>query len=217
MLRTAPVLAYPNVNSDQPLLLSVDTSSSGIGFILSQKQKSDVSGKLKERPIYYGSTFLRENQRKFGSSDLEITGIAFAVKKLDSWLRGNKFTLITDYKGLLYMLKKRMDHLKPATARKLLFLQQYDFDIVHKHDINLQHVDCLSRLPRTGDDEQDDVEPYICNILALLRDNKQTIDKSHANVEQLNVDEVLNTQKLDPFYHGTIEDRWYCCCHDHVW
>ena len=124
LLTTAPVLAYPDMNSEQPLILVCDTSPGGIGFLLSQKQRSDVSGKLVERPIFYGSTYLRDNQRKLGSSDLEITGIAFAIKKLDSWLRGHKFTLITDHKSSLYMINKNLDHFKPAMARKIMFLQQ---------------------------------------------------------------------------------------------
>ena len=67
-----------------------------------------------------------------GSTDLELTGVCFAIKKLDCWLRGVKFLLITDHKSLTFLINKRMDEMKPAIARKVIFLQQYDFDIIHK-------------------------------------------------------------------------------------
>ena len=52
-----------------------------------------------ERPISYRSTHLRGSQTKMGSTDLELTGVCFAIKKLDCWLRGVKFSLINDHKG----------------------------------------------------------------------------------------------------------------------
>ena len=47
------------MKSEEPLILTVDTSSTGIGYVLSQRQISDHTGKLIERPISYGSTHLR--------------------------------------------------------------------------------------------------------------------------------------------------------------
>ena len=205
LLTTAPVLAYPDMNSEQPLILVCDTSSGGIGFLLSQKQRSDVSGKLVERPIFYGSTYLRDNQRKLGSSDLEITGIAFAIKKLDSWLRGHKFTLITDHKSLLYMINKNLDHFKPAMAKKIMFLQQYEFDIVHNSGQQIQRADALSRLRNTGNVQYEDVEPYIYNILPAANNNKQTEEMSKNYIDQIDINEVLRTQKLDPFYSSMLK------------
>ena len=34
-----------------------------------------------------------------GSTDLELTGVCFALMKLDCWLRGVKFLLITVHKS----------------------------------------------------------------------------------------------------------------------
>ena len=80
-LITAPILAFPDMKSEEPLILTVDTSSTGIGYVLSQRQISDHTGKLIERPISYGSTHLRGSQTKMGSTDLELTGVCFAIKK----------------------------------------------------------------------------------------------------------------------------------------
>ena len=58
------------------------------------------TGKLIERPISYGSTHLRGSQTKMGSTDLELTGACFVIKKLDCWSHGVKFLLIPDHKNL---------------------------------------------------------------------------------------------------------------------
>ena len=36
--------------------------------------------------------------------------------------------------------------MKPAIARKVIFLQQYDFDIIHKDGEKIKHADALSRI-----------------------------------------------------------------------
>ena len=115
-LVSAPILAFPDMKSEESLILTVDTSSSDIGVVLSQNQISDHTGKLIERQISYGSTHLRGSQTKMGSTHLELT------KKLYCWLRGVKCLLITDHKSLTFLINKRMDEMKPAIARKVIFL-----------------------------------------------------------------------------------------------
>ena len=55
-LISAPILAFPDMKSEEPLILTVDTSSMGVGYVLSQRHISDHTGKLIERSISYGST-----------------------------------------------------------------------------------------------------------------------------------------------------------------
>ena len=157
---SAPILAFPDMKSEEPLILTVDTSSMGVGYVLSQRQISYHAGKLIKRPISYGSAHLRGSQRKMGSTDLELTGVCFAINKLDCWLRGVKFLLITDHKSLTFLINKRMDEMKPAIARKVIFLQQYDFDIIHKDGEKIKHANALSRhIPNTNIEE--DIEPVL--------------------------------------------------------
>ena len=106
---SAPILAFPDMKSEEPLILRVGTGSMGVGYVLSQRKISDHTGKLIERPISYGSTHLRGSQTKMGSTDLELTGVCFAIKKLDCWLCGVKFLLITDYNSLTFLINKRKD------------------------------------------------------------------------------------------------------------
>ena len=103
---SAPIPAFPDMKSKERLISTVDTSSMGVGYVLLQRQISDHTGKLIERPISYGSTHLRGSQTKMGSTDLELTGVCFAIKKLDCWLCDVKFLLITDHKSLTFLIKK---------------------------------------------------------------------------------------------------------------
>ena len=69
-LISTPILAFPDLKSEELLILTVDTSSMGTRYVLLQRQISDHAGKLIERPISYGSTHLRGSQTKMGSTDL---------------------------------------------------------------------------------------------------------------------------------------------------
>ena len=145
--------------------MTVDSSSEGIGYILSQRQMSDINGKLVEIPICYGSPHLRCTQNKMGSTDLELTGVCSALKKLDCWIRGVKFILITDNKSFTFLVNKQLDEIKPTIGRKIIFLQQYNFDIIHKEGKKIPHVDALSRyMSKPCDDEEEYIEPVINNI-----------------------------------------------------
>ena len=164
-LISAPILAFPDMGSNEPLIVTVDSSSEGVGYVLSQRHISDMNGKLVERPKCYGSTHLRGTHKKMGYTYLELTGVCYALKKLDYWIRGVKFILVTDNKSLTFLVNKQLDEMKPTIARKIIFLQQYTFDIIHKDGEKIPHVDALSRnMSKTCDDTEEDIEPVINNI-----------------------------------------------------
>ena len=58
-LISAPILALPDMKSEEPLILTVDTSSMGVGYVLSPRQISDHTGKLIERLIVAGPHFIQ--------------------------------------------------------------------------------------------------------------------------------------------------------------
>ena len=127
------MLTFPRLGeNDPPLNLTVDSSSIGVGFILSQESYSEEIKKNIDKPIYFGSKNFSKMQQKLGSTELETLGVTIAIKKLESYLRGRTFNLITDHKAILYILHKKMDELKPSLARRVMFLSQYDFNIIHK-------------------------------------------------------------------------------------
>ena len=110
-----------------------------------------------------------------GSTDLELTGVCFAINKLDCWLCGVKFLLITDHNSLTFLINKRMDEMKPAIARKVIFLQQYDFDSIHKDGDKIKHADALSGyMPNTNIEE--DIVPVLTAIQGKHESNSGILD-----------------------------------------
>ncbi|CAF2123293.1 unnamed protein product [Rotaria magnacalcarata] len=97
-LFTSPqLLAYPDYKSSEPLKIHVDSSLTGAGPILSQKQ----GGKI--RPIAFISTSWGISEQDYASTARELAGLRWAVKKLDPFLRGRKFVMHTDNQPLIYL------------------------------------------------------------------------------------------------------------------
>lgn len=179
-LVSAPILAHYDPNA--PVSLATDSSSYGLGCVLSQTQKDGS-----ERPICYASRTLSKAERGYSVIDKEALGIIYGVKRFNQYLYGRKFVLVTDHKPLLSIFgpKKGL----PAYAasrlqRYALFLINYDFDIKYvKSQAN--NADCLSRLPINVQDlqlETDDVN-YVGTYLQFIQENDIPVDFNHVRDE----------------------------------
>ena len=192
----APLLAYPDMTSQHEFIVTVDSSSTGIGFTLSQHQYSEKIKKLIERPIMYGGTNLKHNQKKYGSTELELLGLTYAIGKLDNYLRGHKFKIYSDHKALGYLIHKKIDQLKPSLARKVIFLQQYDFELIHKAGKQIPHVDAISRhIYEEEETGNSDVEPEI-NIIKE-NEEKHILDFKDLNLDGFCIENIKKLQKKD--------------------
>ena len=137
-----------------------------------------------------------------GSTDLELTGGCIALKKLDCWLRVVKFLLITDNKSLTLLINKRMDKMKPTIARKVIFLQQYEFDIIHKDVDKIKYADALTRyIPNTNIEE--DIKPVFKTIQRNLGSNSGILAIKEICLGVVTLQLVRQLQKIDTFYNGT--------------
>lgn len=205
-LINAPLLALPDMSSKEPFSVTVDSSSIAVAFCMSQKSYWDKAGKVVDRPIIYGGTSLKHNQKKFGSSELELLGVTYAIGKLDNYLRGRKFNLYTDHKALGYIIKKPIDKLRPSLARKVIFLQQYEFELFHVPGKSIPHVDALSRhVYSDAETERSDIEPEICaikptvNEVCVIKQNgdKHILDVKDLRLENFTVESIKEAQKKD--------------------
>jgi hypothetical protein len=147
-LTTAPVLKYPDYNKE--FILLIDASKIAIGAILSQK---DEEGK--EHPIAYDSKTLNKNEQNYDTTHLEALAIIWALKKFRHYLHGRKFKIITDHHALVWILNSDKSTTSAKFIRWRMFLQEFDFEIVHKKGRIHSSVDALSRLtphtPQTKD------------------------------------------------------------------
>ena len=70
--------------------------------------------------------------------------VKWAVEKLSHYLKGRKFTVISDYKNLKWWFNNLKDD-GGRRARWRIFMQQYNFDVEYKKGVENKVADALSR------------------------------------------------------------------------
>lgn len=135
-LSNHPILAIycPTARTE----LHCDASASGFGAILLQQQDK---GQL--RPISYFSHRTTPAESKYSSFELECLAAIYAIKRFHIYLSGIRFRIVTDCDSFRLTLSRQ--NINPRIARWAMFLQQYDYEIVHRPGKRMAHVDALSR------------------------------------------------------------------------
>ena len=86
---------------------------------------------------------MKIHEKNYATYDLELVVVIHALKMWRHHLIKRKFTLMTDNKGLKYLLDQ--PNLNAKQARWLAFLREYDFEIQHIKGKENKVVDALSR------------------------------------------------------------------------
>ena len=134
-LVNAPLLGYPRYG--QPFILYTDASAYSVGYVLAQNQDNV------EHPICYGGRSLSRGQRNYTTTEREALAVLHGLAQCDAYLRGNRFTVVTDHANLPYLFKTKTS--SGRIARWVLKVQEYTFDIEHRSGLSIPHADCLSR------------------------------------------------------------------------
>ena len=141
-----PGRAIRHADPTKPYVLHTDWSKHGIGAVLGQV---DEDGN--EYIVACVSRSLNKAEREYASYKGEMLGAVYSVKALDYYLRGAKFTLVTDHAPLVYLMTS--DNLHGQYARWSLILQEYDFTIKHRPGDKHQNADALSRHPKPSSED----------------------------------------------------------------
>jgi hypothetical protein len=104
-----------------------------------------------ERPILYLSRTLRSYERNYTILELEMGAVVWAVLKLQRYLDGTPFTVVTDHQPIIQVVESSSKTItSPRVERWRMLLQPYvgQMTFVHKAGRVHGNVDALSRLPR---------------------------------------------------------------------
>ena len=120
-LISAPILAFPRFDTEEPFILDTDWSSESIGGQLSQIQDG------REVVIQYGSRKLGKYELNLGSNKGELLAAIYFMRKWRYYLQYKPFILRIDHEALRYI--KTMEHPRGMTARWLRTLSDFQFQV----------------------------------------------------------------------------------------
>ena len=145
----APALRPIDYTSDRPVILSVDSSIHGIGFILSQE---DALGR--RAPARYGSIPINEVEARYPQSKLELYGLSRALHRFRAHIVGVKKLIVeVDASSIKGMLKNPDIQVNAVMNRWIGQVLQYDFELIHVPAARHKGPDALSRRRYTKADE----------------------------------------------------------------
>ena len=133
------LLTYPDYRKEAiKMELYVDASCSGCGSCLMQKKNG------RYEVIAYGSMSFSDTQKRYSTTDREITAIRWAVNNFRSFLSGVPFILLTDHKPLTYL--NSMSSSNSRLMRTVEELAEFDFEIRYRPGKDNEAADFLSRV-----------------------------------------------------------------------
>ena len=95
MMSSTQVLRF--YDAKQPVLISCDASSKGLGYVLLQDQ----------RPVIYGSKLLTKSEQAYAQIEKEMLSIVSACKKFHHYIYGrDDVTIETDHLPLIRIFEK---------------------------------------------------------------------------------------------------------------
>ena len=163
-ISSAPILTSPDPNL--PYVVTTDASGFATGAILQQDQGKGL------QPIAFMSHKMNPAQRNYPVHEQELLAIIRSLHEWRHYLHGAKFQVVTDHMSLKHFMNQPT--LSARQARWSEFMQEFDFEIVHRPGKQNEAADALSRRP---DHEQ-------LNLIARAVLDHQLMDQIRNAYEQ---------------------------------
>ena len=178
LVTKAPALRPIDYSSNRPIILSVDTSIYGIGFILSQE---DEQGR--RAPARYGSLPINETEAHYPQSKLELYGLFRALQRYSTHITGVKELIVeVDASSIAGMIDKMDVKTEYVMARWVEGILHFHPKIVHVPGNKHLGPDALSRRRFTSDEEKEaeGIDPieWLDNIAFTAKVHKARKDSS---------------------------------------
>ena len=141
VLAQASTLSHPR--TEGLFILDTDASDEGIGAVLSQVQDGE------ERIIAFGSRTLSKTERNYCITRRELLAVVHFVQQYNHFLLGRHFLVRTDNSAVRYWTKIHSETYDPQgqTARWMVKLAMFDFEIKHRPGKQHSNADGVSRKP----------------------------------------------------------------------
>ena len=134
-----PVLRHPDVN--RPFKLHTDASGYAVGAVLSQTDEEN-------REYVVASKLLHKAELNYGISEKEVLSVVFGIRNFRVYLLGTKFEVITDHSALVWLMNLKDPN--GRLARWAIYLQSYNFEIIHRKGTNHTNVALNRRTKQTS-------------------------------------------------------------------
>ena len=135
-LVSKPILRQPDFT--RKFIIYTDASSYAISGVLSQQ---DEFGK--EYVVCFNSRLLKNAEIHYGITEKECLAVVWAIKKYRIYVYGTQFDVVTDHSALKWLIN--ITDPTARLARWSIYLQAYEFNIIHRKGTTNGNADALSR------------------------------------------------------------------------
>ena len=147
--------------------------------------------------IAYASRFLNKAEEKYSINELELLGVVWALEHFKHYLLGHKFTVQTDHRALLSILKERSSKIHQSRLTRWCDrLIPFTFTIEHIPGWKMGLADYMSRNP---DQIASPPSTYDADfIIAQINVVKDTLNIIHkrGRPKKENTEKVEHTSKI---------------------
>ena len=170
------VLAH--YDPEREIKISADSSSFGLGAVLSQKQEGIW------KPVAYASRALSDAETRYAQVEKEGLALTWACEKFANYIVGKSIHLETDHKPLVSLFgQKDLSQMPPRIQRFRMRLMRFQFSISHKAGKDLHSADALSRAPISNSSKDDD--DFELETQAFVHSIVETLPASQARLDQI--------------------------------
>ena len=99
--KVANAIEITNNNPHLETRIKCDASRAGLGAALEQRSPTGW------HTVAFASRFLDSNDERYSVNELELFGVVWSVEYFEYYLFGKSFTIITDHRALLSIMKEK--------------------------------------------------------------------------------------------------------------
>ena len=156
--------------------IKCDASRSGLGAALEQLTADGW------KPISFASRFLNVSEERYSINELELLGVVWSIEDFKNYLYGKEFTVITDHRALLSILKEHRSNksYNSRLSRWVDRLLPYQFSIEHLPGAKMGLVDYISRNPyQPAKSVSKYDEEFLVATLSTIQSDAQLLQRKH--------------------------------------